>query len=58
MSKLLSSTEVAAKIGYSIESFRKKIKFVDGFPKPVRITDKSHPKWREEDIEMFIKKVA
>lgn len=58
MSKLLSQTETAAKLGCSIENFRKKIKFINGFPKPIKFDDKSHPKWREIDIDNYINEKA
>jgi predicted DNA-binding transcriptional regulator AlpA len=56
--KLLKTKEVAEKLQLSKDHFRKCIKHQPGFPKPIKLTPKSHPQWIDEDIENYLKKIA
>lgn len=51
---LLKTKEVAAKVRVSIEYFRKVVKHNPKFPKPVKLTPKSHPQWIDTEIDNFI----
>lgn len=56
---LLKSAEVAAKLRASLSSFKTVIKHQPDFPKPIRLTPKAHPKWRDTDIDNYLnRKVA
>ena len=48
---LLKAKDTAERIGYSYSYFIKTLQFDRDFPKPVRITHKSRPRWREQDLE-------
>jgi predicted DNA-binding transcriptional regulator AlpA len=51
---LLSSAEVAKKVNVGLTTFKTKVKHDERFPKPVKLTKTSHPKWRESDINDYI----
>ena len=56
--KLLKTKEAAEKLRYSIDHFRKFIKHQPDFPKPVKLTPRARPQWRDEDIENYLKQKA
>ena len=52
--KLLKSNEVAERLRSSLNQFKAVIKHQPNFPKPIKLTPKSHPLWRDSDIDKFI----
>lgn len=56
--KLIDSKIAAVKLHVCYETFRKVVKNQPGFPKPIKLTPKSHPKWNEEDIDNYLKDKA
>lgn len=48
--KLLKSLDVAKKLNISKDHFRKTIKHQPEFPKPVKLTPKAHPMWRDVEL--------
>lgn len=60
--KHLKTKDVAEKLGYSVDHFRKAIKNSPSFPKPKQIKlangGLSHPFWDENDIEQYLMKLA
>jgi predicted DNA-binding transcriptional regulator AlpA len=55
--KLLKTKEAAERLNISIDTFRKKVKHQKTFPKPVLLTPKARPQWRDIDIDSFIASV-
>ena len=58
MMELLKTKEVAIKLKVSVDTFRKVVKHQEEFPKPVLLTPKSHPMWRDTDIDNFLNRHA
>ena len=56
--KPLTASEVAEKIGVSYDYFQRSVKFQPEFPKPIKLTPKSHPKWRDVDIDKHLERLA
>lgn len=56
---LLKSIEVAKRLDIGISNFKSVVKHQPDFPKPIKMTPKSHPKWRDVDIDAYLeRKVA
>ena len=51
--KLLKTKEVSQILNVSIDTFRKKVKHQPSFPKPVILSPKAHPQWRDEDVANY-----
>lgn len=62
MSKLLTSTEVAERVGYSVKHFQNAWRSIKGLPAPVRLQlasgGLSNPKWRESDVDAFLSNLS
>ncbi len=56
--ELLKTKEVATKLKVSIDHFRKTVKHQEEFPKPVKLTPKAHPMWRDTDIDQYLNRRA
>ena len=56
--KLIDSKVTAVKLDVGYDLFRKVIKHDPDFPKAIKLTPKSHPKWVEEEIDNYLKKKA
>lgn len=52
--KLLTITDIANKLGFSVGHTKQAIIKLDGFPTPIRITPKGAPRWKESEIDAFI----
>lgn len=59
MITLLKSFEVANRLDIGMTTFKAVVKHQPDFPKPIKLSPKSHPKWRDVDIDAYLeKKVA
>ena len=56
--QLLKQAEVAQRLGVHVDTFRKVVKHYSKFPKPVKLTPKSRPRWRDVDIETYLNDIA
>lgn len=56
--QLLKQAEVAQRLNVSIETFRKNVKHYSKFPKPVKLTPKSRPRWRDVDIDSYLNDIV
>lgn len=52
---LLKSAEVATRLHIGYTTFRTIVKHQPDFPKPILLTPKSRPLWRNEDIEQYLR---
>ncbi len=52
---LLKPKDVAQMLGFSYHYFLSTVQYAKGFPKPVRLTPKSNPKWLPEAIDEWRK---
>ena len=56
---MLNTHQVAKKLGQNYFTFMRSTKHLPDFPKPFKLKENSQEKWRDEDIENYIKeKVA
>jgi predicted DNA-binding transcriptional regulator AlpA len=55
--QLLKQAEVAQRLGVHVDTFRKVVKHYSKFPRPVKLTPKSRPRWRDVDIEKYISNI-
>lgn len=56
--ELLKTKDVAVKLKISVDHFRKVVKHQQEFPKPVLLTPKAHPMWRDDDIDNYVNEKA
>jgi predicted DNA-binding transcriptional regulator AlpA len=57
--KLLKTEEVASMLNVSVSHFNQHIKTQSIFPKPLKLTPKARPQWRDVDIVNWLnEKVA
>lgn len=56
--KLIPSKEVADRLSVCYETFRKIVKHQPDFPKPILLSPKARPKWRDIDIDSYLEKKA
>lgn len=56
--KLLKSIDVAIKLNIGITLFKTMVKHQPDFPKAIRLTPKSHPQWRDIDIDSYLERKA
>lgn len=52
--KLLKSKSVADMLSVGYTTFRTIVKHQPDFPKPIKLSPKSRPMWRQDDIEQYI----
>lgn len=52
--QLLKSSDVAKRLNVGYSTFRTEIKHQPDFPKPIKLTAKAHPKWKDVDIEAYL----
>ena len=55
---LIDSKDTATKLKVGYDTFRKEIKHQPDFPKAIKLTPKSHPKWIEDEIDSYLKNKA
>lgn len=56
--ELLKTKEVVVKLKTSISNFNQVVKHQPDFPRPIKLTPKAHPMWRDIDIDAYLERKA